>query len=82
MFRIHDLFLHNPWYWPVKNGQYPTACAVLAPSVTANALSKSAIRKQCQQQVNARYPTVNAEERRTVNDLMKACMKNGGKIPG
>jgi hypothetical protein len=58
------------------------ACVVLVPPVTTNALSKSGVRQQCRQQVKVRYPTVNAEERRTANDLYKACVKNGGKIPG
>jgi hypothetical protein len=62
---------------------FAAACVVLLPSLPANAkITKAAVRQQCREQVKVRYPSVTTESRRTVGDLYKACVKNGGTIPG
>jgi hypothetical protein len=59
------------------------ACVVLLPSLAANAKSGSAsVRQACRAQVKVIWPNVNSEERRTRNDLFRACVNNGGRIPG
>jgi hypothetical protein len=37
---------------------------------------------QCQEQVNALWPQHNLEVQRTKHDLVRACVQNGGHIPG
>lgn len=59
------------------------ACVALLPSLAANAQSGSAaVRQACRAQVKVIWPNVNREERRTRNDVFRACVNNGGRIPG
>jgi hypothetical protein len=68
----------------VKAGVLAAATlAVLLPSLAANAKGGSAsVRQACRAQASAIWPNVNSEERRTYNDLVRACVQNGGRIPG
>jgi hypothetical protein len=38
--------------------------------------------EQCQQQVKQIWPQTNMEYQRTEHDLVRACVQNGGHIPG
>jgi hypothetical protein len=38
--------------------------------------------EQCQEQVKTLWPQTNIEYHRTEHDLVRACVQNGGRIPG
>jgi len=38
--------------------------------------------EQCQEQVKRIWPQTNIEYQRTEHDLVRACVQNGGRIPG
>ncbi len=58
-----------------------TIAVLVVPTLTASAASSS-VRTKCRAQVNEKIPNVTTESRRTRTDLFKACVNNGGTIPG
>jgi hypothetical protein len=63
--------------------------AVLALGLSASLLmpiasqaQAASVIEQCQEQVNALWPQNNLEVQRTKHDLVRACVDNGGRIPG
>jgi hypothetical protein len=53
---------------------------VLTP-LASHAQGASVI-EQCQEQVKRLWPQDNMEYQRTEHDLVRACVQNGGRIPG
>jgi large-conductance mechanosensitive channel len=53
---------------------------VLTP-IVSHAQGTSVI-EQCQEQVKQIWPQTNLEYQRTEHDLVRACVQNGGRIPG
>ena len=49
--------------------------------IASEAQATSVIEK-CRAQVNALWPQDNLEVQRTKHDLVRACVDNGGRIPG
>ena len=49
--------------------------------ITSQAQAASVI-EQCQEQVKQIWPQTNMEYQRTEHDLVRACVQNGGQIPG
>jgi hypothetical protein len=63
--------------------------AAFALALSASALmpiagqaQAASVIEQCQQQVKQIWPQTNMEYRRTEHDLVRACVQNGGQIPG
>ena len=54
--------------------------STLAP-IVSQAHAASTI-EQCQEQVKRIWPQSNMEYQRTEHDLVRACVQNGGRIPG
>lgn len=48
----------------------------------ANQAQAASVIEQCQAQVKALWPQTNMEYQRTEHDLVRACVENGGRIPG
>jgi len=55
--------------------------ASLIMPIVSQAQAASVI-ERCQEQVNALWPQDNMEVQRTKHDLVRACVQNGGRIPG
>jgi hypothetical protein len=47
-----------------------------------NQAHAASVIEQCQQQVKQIWPQTNMEYQRTEHDLVRACVQNGGRIPG
>jgi hypothetical protein len=47
-----------------------------------NQAHAASVIEQCQQQVKQIWPQTNMEYQRTEHDLVRACVQNGGHIPG
>jgi hypothetical protein len=56
------------------------SASLLVP-IASQAQAASVI-EQCQQQVKQLWPQTNMEYQRTEHDLVRACVTNGGRIPG
>jgi hypothetical protein len=63
--------------------------AAFALALSASALmpiasqaQAASVIEQCQQQVKRIWPQTNTEYQRTEHDLVRACVQNGGQIPG
>jgi hypothetical protein len=63
--------------------------AVFALALSASALmpiaspaQAASVIEQCQEQVKQIWPQTNMEYQRTEHDLARACVQNGGSIPG
>ena len=60
------------------------ALALSAPALMpiGNQAHAASVIEQCQQQVKQIWPQTNMEYQRTEHDLVRACVQNGGRIPG
>ena len=56
------------------------SASVLAPS--AGKVEAASLIGQCQQQVAHLWPQSGVEYERTKEDVLNACVSNGGRIPG
>ena len=48
----------------------------------ASPAQAASVIEQCQNQVKTLWPQTNMEYQRTEHDLVRACVQNGGRIPG
>ena len=63
--------------------------AAFALALSASALmpivsqaQAASVIEQCQEQVKVLWPQTNRNYQRTEHDLVRACVRNGGRIPG